>query len=209
MRSHHDLAALRSALQAELPGASAKERLAPQPSGGRLHAPIPDDARSAAVLIALVPDGDALWAPFIERVHVTGDVHSGQIALPGGSCEVGERVLDTALRETHEEIGLPPHTMQALGEMTPQWIPVSGYVVHPVVAVTDRRRELVPDATEVQSAFWLDVQRLRAQPTQWREANRGGQHFRYPGWNIDEGFLWGATAMMLAEFFAVLDSAGL
>jgi len=209
MRSRDDLTALRSALQSELPGARAKEKLAPQPSGGRLYAPIPHDARSAAVLIALVPDGDALWAPFIERVHVAGDVHSGQIALPGGSCEVGEQVLETALRETHEEIGLPPDTMQALGDLTPQWIPVSGYVVHPVVALADRRRDLVPDAVEVQAAFWLDLQRLRAQAPQWREMERGGRRFRSPGWSIDEGFLWGATAMMLAEFFEVLDSAGL
>jgi 8-oxo-dGTP pyrophosphatase MutT (NUDIX family) len=191
-------------LQGERPGLTARQRLSPRPHRGRLSGDVPDDARPAAVLMLLVPEG-GLWMPLMRRQVVDGDRHSGQIAFPGGSFEAGENAVDAALRETHEELGVDPAGVDVLGQLDPQWIPVSGFVVHPVVATAGRRTELVCDPTEVELGFWVDVDALRRAPVRERDAARGERRFTMRGWELPEGFLWGATAMMLAELLALLD----
>ena len=186
------------------PGLSAREALSPRPHRGRLSADVPDDARPAAVLMLLVPEG-GLWMPLMRRTHVDGDRHSGQIALPGGSFEAGENARSAALRETHEELGLDPARMDVLGYLDPQWIPVSGFVVHPVVATAPSREAMVCDPSEVELGFWVEVDHLRRGPVLERPFARGDRNFTMRGWDLPEGFLWGATAMMLAELFAMLD----
>ena len=151
----------------------------------------------------LVPE-DRLWMPLMRRTHVEGDQHSGQIALPGGSFEPGENAAQAALRETYEELGLSSDGMDVLGELDPQWIPVSGFVVHPVVATVGMREEMTCDPKEVEHGFWVDVDRLRRSPIHEREGSRGDRRFTMRGWELAEGYLWGATAMMLAELFALL-----
>lgn len=191
-------------LEGERPGLTARQRLSPRPHRGRLSHDVPDDARPAAVLMLLVPDG-GLWMPLLRRQIVHGDRHSGQIAFPGGSFEAGETAVDAALRETQEELGVDPVGVDVLGQLDPQWIPVSGFVVHPVVATSTRRAEFVCDPTEVELGFWVDVDALRSAQVLERDAVRGDRTFTMRGWDLPEGFLWGATAMMLAELLALLD----
>ena len=82
---------------------------------------------------------------------------------------------------------------------------MSGFVVHPVVATARVRDPMVCDPTEVEHGFWVDVDRLRRAPVRERPYSRGDRDFMMRGWDLPEGFLWGATAMMLAELFALLD----
>lgn len=195
---------LRRALALPLPGDRAKVELAPRPVRGRLGRAAPADARAAAVLVLLVPEAGALHLPLLLRETVYGDVHSGQIALPGGGSDHGEDATDTALREAHEELGIDPRSVDVFGVLSPQWIPVSGYVVTPVVGTCACRPELEPDPSEVAGALWTTVERLQSQPLDLRPWSRGGQTMQCPGWELEEGFLWGATAMILAELLALI-----
>ena len=65
----------------------------------------------------------------MRRTHVEGDVHAGQISLPGGGRHFGETLEQTALREAQEELGIDPGSVRVLGRLSLQWIPVSGYDV--------------------------------------------------------------------------------
>jgi len=190
-------------LAGDRPGLAARAALSPHPHRGRLAVDVPDDARPAAVLMLLVPDG-RLWMPLMRRTHVDGDQHSGQIALPGGSFEAGEDARSAALRETNEELGLDPDRMDVLGQLDPQWIPVSGFVVHPVVATAPVREKMTCDPKEVELGFWVEVDHLRQARVHERPYSSGERQFTMRGWDLPEGFLWGATAMMLAELFAML-----
>lgn len=182
-----------------------RQALSPLPHRGRISSEVPDEARPAAVLMLLVPD-DGLWIPLMRRQVVEGDTHSGQISLPGGALESGEDAIAAALRESHEELGLDPEATEVLGQLDPQWIPVSGYVVHPVVATAAVRTELVCDPGEVELGFWVDFDRLCRAPVLERPARRGDRHFTMRGWELSEGFLWGATAMILAELIALMSA---
>ena len=199
------LARLRAALHPPLPGNAAKARLAPQPDGGRLAQAIPATARPSAVLIALYPEAEDLGLPLLRRRRIDGDVHSGQIALPGGGLEGSESIEEAALREAEEEIGLCPQSVRLVGRLSPQWIPVSGYVVHPVVGWLPARPSTVPDPAEVDSILWARVDQLRHASLQRRPWRRGTHVLQAPGWELPEGFLWGATAMILAELLVALD----
>lgn len=150
----------------------------------------------------LAGDGE-LWMPLMRRQRVEGDLHSGQISLPGGSFEAGEDAVAAALRESHEELGIEASRIDVLGELDPQWIPVSGYVVHPVVAWAPTRAPLVCDPKEVELGFWVDFDRLCRAPVLERPASRADRRFVMRGWDLEQGFLWGATAMLLAELIEI------
>lgn len=190
-------------LRGPRPGAAARQRLSPRPHRGRLAAAVPAGARPAAVLMLLVSD-DGLWLPLMRRRVVPGDRHSGQISLPGGSFEAGESAVDAALREAQEELGIDPGSTSVLGVLDPQWIPVSGFVVHPVVATARRRTDLVCDPAEVECGFWVDFDALRQRPVRDRPAEIDGRSLTMRGWDLEQGFLWGATAMMLAELIELV-----
>ena len=190
-------------LRDDRPGLAARSALSPLPHRGRLSAAIPAEARPAAVLMLVVPERH-LWMPLMRRQRVDGDLHSGQISLPGGVCEPGEDPVSAALRETEEELGIVPSTVTVLGELDPQWIPVSGFVVHPVVATAHARSEMICDPREVDLGFWIDASLLRRAPVIERPGRRGERRFTMRGWELEQGFLWGATAMMLAELLEML-----
>jgi 8-oxo-dGTP pyrophosphatase MutT (NUDIX family) len=165
------------------------------------------EARPAAVLVLLFEQQNELHVPLILRRQFQGDVHSGQISFPGGGSESGESPEQTALREAHEELGIGGESVEMLGRLSPHWIPVSGYLVTPVVGCAAVLPQIVPDPSEVEEVLVVSLDRLAGDEMRARQRRRfSGVEVEVPGWQLPQGFLWGATAMMLAELLAVLPS---
>ena len=167
--------------------------------------PLPN-TRQAGVLLLLYPgQDDILCFPLIRRPRYEG-AHSGQIAFPGGKIEPEDTsIIATALRETKEEIGVEVETGQVLGRLSDLYIPVSRFVVSPVVAHVEAPPVYQTDPFEVESTLDVLAQDFLAPENIAEQViNVRGVTLRAPTYRIQENTIWGATAMMLAEFFAVL-----
>ncbi len=175
------------------------ERIAQTPAHFR---PTPD-YRAAAVLLLLVPDEDGLCVPMIER-PTTMSVHAGQIALPGGRIESGDRdAVDAALRETEEEVGVPREAVRLLGTLGHFPIAVSRFDVLACVGTWRGGSPLVPQPGEVDAAFPVALDALHREHVRHFAGQRYGPR-DYPEYRVDAGGaprrIWGATARILHHF---------
>jgi 8-oxo-dGTP pyrophosphatase MutT (NUDIX family) len=131
--------------------------------------------------------------------------HGGQVSLPGGVIDPGETFEQAALREAHEEVGLPQDQVRALGALTPLDIPVSGFRLHPIVGAIERRPQLTPSYGEVARILEISLDELLAPGCVVQTPReRDGIAFTVPGFHVDDVEIWGATAMVLAEFLSLL-----
>ena len=195
---------LESGFRAELPGAAAQSHLAPRPRRQWPAGSDPEHVRHAAGLLLSFPiDGEAHIILTV-RADTLGR-HGGQVSLPGGVIDAGETVEQAALREAHEEVALPPDAVRVLGRLTPLDIPVSGFRLHPVVAVADAPQTLTPSDREVARILIVAIDALK-DPAAFvaRDAERDGVRFVIPGFHVAGVEIWGATAMVLAEFLVLL-----
>lgn len=188
-----------------LPTGAANGRMAPSPlPPGRLAPPRGHRPREAAVLLLLQEGDGGLRLPLIVRPRADRDAHSGQISFPGGQREGEETPEQTALREAHEEIGVEPGSVQLLGRLAEHWIPVSDFVVRPVVGWTGGRPSYRPQPGEVERIFEQPLHPLLGGELESSFVRRVGEReLRFPCWELPEGRLWGATAMILAELLAL------
>lgn len=206
-RAPHDLPdRLRQRLSRPLPGRHAQVRLAPRPR--QWPAPGVELRPAAALLLLYLREGE-WWLPLTVRVSGLR-AHGGQVSLPGGRLDhPDETVTAAALREAHEEIGVAPADVDVLGLLTPLPIAVSGYLLHPVVGAAPQRPAFVMAPDEVDRVIEVPLARLR-QPDaiNWeRRALSGGSpaSLDVPYFDCGGARVWGATAMVLAEFIAVLE----
>lgn len=129
--------------------------------------------------------------------------HAGQISFPGGRHEAPESLLETALRETEEEVGVPAADLQILGALTPIYIPPSDYEVHPFVAWASSGTPPVFTAAprEVAKIIEAPLPTLLDPSSRIEETwKMGGQQVTVPFYAVQEHKVWGATAVMLSEF---------
>lgn len=194
---------LRAALAAELPGAEAHVRMAPQPRPGWRAGEVPEASRDAAALLCLYPkDGEP---HLVLTVRAVLPHHSGQVSLPGGAREPGETIEQAAVREAAEEIGVDPGSLRLVGGLTPLHIPVSGFTLHPVVAVSYARPDFLGAASEVARIIEVPLDSLtNGRSLRCTRAVRDGVEFDMPYFDLDGEVVWGATAMVLSEFLWVL-----
>ncbi|MDP2004916.1 MAG: CoA pyrophosphatase [Rubrivivax sp.] len=168
---------------------------------------------AAAVLVPLVQRSDGLHVLLTRRTDHLRD-HAGQISFPGGRCEPEDGSAEaTALRETQEEVGLPPSQVDILGRL-PTYTTVTSYVVTPVVALVRAPCTLALDSFEVAEAFEVPMQHLM-NPAHHRRhvfSYQGGERqflsMPWTGTGADgqprEYFIWGATAAMLRNLYRFL-----
>lgn len=196
--------ALSEALAGELPGNAPKREFWPLPVRRWPSDSERATARRAAVLLALHQVEGGFAALLMRRAEFDGDVHSGQLALPGGGIEPDESALEAALRESEEEIGLPPRDVEILGGLSEHWIPVSRYLVSPFVGFVRELPQLRPEPGEVDAVISLPIGVL-LDPARRGHFPRDvrGETLQIPCWKLKEGNLWGATAMILAEFLSI------
>jgi 8-oxo-dGTP pyrophosphatase MutT (NUDIX family) len=208
---------LRERLQAPLPGPEAQRRFAPLPYRDAWDpAARPAHARQAAALLLLYPGALGPSIVLTER-HADLPHHPGQISLPGGRVDDGETAVEAALREAHEEIGLDPSAIRVIGELSTLWVLVSRFVVHPIIAMADERPEFVVSPREVETLIEMPVALLHDPARRrWRHRARRLAEgtdvtIRVPYFALTDAGngaeVWGATAMILGEFGALLDPA--
>ncbi|RRJ85511.1 NUDIX hydrolase [Aestuariirhabdus litorea] len=163
----------------------------------------------AGVLIPLRERGGILEMVLTLRSSQLS-THSGEVAFPGGKWEAGDKDLwHTALRESHEEIGLEPSSVVHLGELGPL-VSRFGIKVTPFVGMIPPDAELYPNPDELESifsvplAFFLQDNRLRTDPIRFQQKTYHVPAYEYEGYQI-----WGLTAVMLVELLNVAFDANI
>lgn len=163
-------------------------------------------AKHGGVLLLLYPQRDELYLVLTQRTDRLPN-HKGQVSFPGGACDPGESFVETALREAREELGIDPAQVSVLGELTPLYISASNFCIHPVVGYTPSPPEFRPNPREVAQvlqapvSIFLNPVIVREERWPWQ-----GIEMRVPYFLLDgQHKVWGATAMVLAEFVAQIE----
>ena len=201
---------LRARLTGPLPGRDAQYKMASLRRLQELElipAP-PPDARVACVLNLLYWHEGNWHTILIERTANPRDRHSGQVSFPGGSWEESDGdLVNVALRETEEEIGVPAGQVEILGQLTNLYIPVSNFLVHPFVGILEGAPGFRPQPGEVEavltpalSVFQTPENRKKTDLT----LHMGITLKDVPYFDVDGRIVWGATAMILSEFLELV-----
>ncbi len=189
-----------------LPGKDAHATMMPFPE--RLNERIADDHSKAAVMILLREIDQKIQFPLILRnAGLVNDPHRGQIGLPGGRFDTTDHNLAfTALRETQEEIGVPAECIKIIGSLSPLYIPVSKNLVQPFIGLLTDEIEYQLQESEVQELFHCSIASItNSDNFQSRTINTSyAKDLKVQGFQIESRWIWGATAMMLAELKAII-----
>lgn len=156
--------------------------------------------RRACVLIPLIRDLSGNWSILFSRRSAQLQAHSGQIAFPGGAVEAGEALEAAAVREAHEEVGIPPQDVELIGRLD-DIVTNSGFLVAPFVGVIARPVTYVLQESEVVEVFDVPVEALldpalpEVRYVSFRERSYPAYYYPY-GHNE----IWGLTGTMLKVF---------
>jgi 8-oxo-dGTP pyrophosphatase MutT (NUDIX family) len=188
--------------------------MSPQPRPWTRPPHLPGEARQGAVLLLLYEQNGVVYIPFIRR-PLTLHHHPGQIAFPGGRREPGETAWHTAVRETEEEIGIPPAELLPLGELGQIYIPPSDFLVQPVVAWHTAVPQFRPHPHEVAELLPLPLSLLLDSATRGIDIDErllpDGTRLNIPYFRVGMGNddkIWGGTAVILNEFLERMAGAG-
>ena len=200
---------LRVRLAGTLPGLDAQARFAPyQVRPGWDPTDFVASSRTAAALLLLYPHEVGTAVPLTVRSSALTR-HAGQISLPGGATDPGETLVEAALREAAEEIGVDTSRVRVIGELTPVHVLVSGFTLHPVVGIVDERPDFRAAPGEVEQILEVALDDLRdASRIRHGTRVREGVAVEYPYFDLLGHQVWGATAMVLGEFICLLEDEG-
>ena len=197
---------IKAELKKDLPGLAYQAKMAPATRLDNYN-PNPDGARKGGVLLLLYYKNSKLQITFIKRAK-DGGAHSGQISFPGGKFEeFDETIIETAKRETFEEIGVDSKQLEILGSLTTLYIPVSNYIVHPIVGFIRNMPEFVVNESEVSEIivspldFFLDDTNIENGEIKL-ELPQTVSDFRRiitPFYKLNGNVVWGATALIFNE----------
>jgi len=157
--------------------------------------------KKAAVMMLFYPKNSQTHLALILRNSYNG-VHSSQIAFPGGKVETGDVDLkQTALRETHEEIGIHPNHIHVVRPFTEVYIPPSNFMVYPFLGYSDKELDFTLQEDEVAGMVELSLDEFLNDNIVMNvvmQTSYAGA-IDVPGFRVREHFIWGATAMMMSE----------
>jgi 8-oxo-dGTP pyrophosphatase MutT (NUDIX family) len=161
---------------------------------------VPDGLRPASVLLLCDPSTQGVPLLFVLRSTKLRQ-HPGQIAFPGGGAEPSDTdVVETALREAGEELGIQPESVEVLGLLSPFSTIVSGRWLTPIVGLQQGPIEFRTDDFEVAEWFQIDIADLLVAPHTVREIERDGMRGRVHYYEAAGRVIWGVTGAILHEF---------
>lgn len=200
--------AVTNVLNVELPSISSHVKMAPLERVKMMEENSYDHSsvRKAAVMMLFYPKNEVTHLVLIVRNSYPG-VHSSQIAFPGGKVEeIDFDLKQTALRETHEEIGIHPNDIDVIRDFSSIYIPPSNFLVYPFLGVSKTeltfklQEEEVAGIIELPLSALLDdtIMSIKNLETSYSKL------IEVPVFQIEEHTVWGATAMMLSELKDVM-----
>ncbi|MEP6804637.1 MAG: CoA pyrophosphatase [Flavobacterium sp.] len=192
----------------ELPAVASHIKMAPKERIQALKNPDLkiENPRIAAVMMLFYPKEGKTHLVLIVRNAYKG-VHSSQIAFPGGKYEITDAdYQQTALRETHEEVGVAPENIEVIKQFTAMYIPPSNFLVHPFLGISKHELLFYPDAREVAAIIELPLSVFLDDEIiiESKLSTSYGDNIIVPAFNIQNHIVWGATAMILSELRDVL-----
>ncbi len=195
---------IKKELKKPLPGLTYQAKMAPKVRLNN-YDPNPPGARKGGVLLLLYYESDKLFITFIKRAE-DGGVHSGQISFPGGKYEANDKsLIDTAKRETFEEIGINGSEVEIIGNLTTLYIPVSNYVVYPTVGFIENIPKFILNKTEVDKVIVLPLKKfLLDSHINTGEVDVRNEKIETLFYKIEGNVIWGATAMIMSEFTEIV-----
>ncbi|MBI1769091.1 MAG: CoA pyrophosphatase [Bacteroidetes bacterium] len=193
-------------LKLPLPGSIAHEPLRATPIGElrpKFDHKVP--AKPGSVLILLYEDNGQIKFPLTKRPDYNG-THAGQVSLPGGKAEPGEDFIQTALRETEEEIGVSKSVVKVIGRLSNFFVIPSNYMITPVVAYAGSKPDFIRQESEVVKILEGNLNSLLSSDAIQVKEIIAAKTYRLmaPHFFIENEIVWGATAMMLNELRVVL-----
>jgi 8-oxo-dGTP pyrophosphatase MutT (NUDIX family) len=159
----------------------------------------------AAVILPLIDVAE----PTLLFTRRTDNVraHKGEISFPGGARHAEDLdLLTTALRETHEELGISPEAFEVLGMLPPTHTMVSGYVIAPFVGRLGQRPQLTPSPVEIAEVLELPISRLLEVEREVEAV--GGLHPTMFVYEVEGYVVWGATGRIVHGLLEILRRQG-
>lgn len=157
--------------------------------------------KKAAVLMLFYPKNQVTHLALIVRNSYPG-VHSSQIGFPGGKVEVFDADLkETALRETHEEVGIHPNKIKIVKPFSEIYIPPSNFLVAPFMGVSHEELTFIPDLDEVKRVLEFSISDFLDEKSivKVKMTTSYATDIEVPAFMVDKYIVWGATAMMMSE----------
>jgi len=163
--------------------------------------------RICAVMIAIYPHENKCYLPMMLR-PTKSRAHPGQISFPGGKKEDQDQdLIETAIREMEEEIGVRVPRRNVLGDLTSVYIPPSNSLVTPIIGFLDEKPSYIPAPDEVEKVLDVSMEDL-ANPTNKRIKKvilTNGEYFEMPAFAVNEVLVWGGTARMIMELNILME----
>ena len=188
---------------------SAQNKMAPNPRASVRPPEKEGDPNKGAVMLIIYNKDNNLNLLLIKRQENL-KTHPGQISFPGGTHEDKETFLETALRETHEEVGIVPDNLDVLGNLNSVYIPPSDFMVYPFVSWHNSLPICTPCNDEVAEIIEVPINEFFKDGAKSSETRINNvSEITVPYFRIKEHKIWGATAMILSELLERFKSAGI
>ena len=158
--------------------------------------------KMASVLLLLYPNEAGEMNFVLTRRRVYNGVHSGQISFPGGKPDhLDNDLWATALRETHEEVGIPSDEVRYIRSLSKLYVPPSDFLIIPYMGYLQSPYVFKPDPKEVEAILEISLMDfINKKSVLTKQLNSNSTCITVPAYIFDQNVVWGATAMILSEF---------
>jgi len=193
---------IKEVLQQPLPGEVSHLKMLPSSRKLKAEPQELKNAKHSGVMLLLFSAENELHTLLIKRTEHMKH-HAGQVAMPGGRVEPGETVLESALRETWEEIGIDSASIQILGVLSDLYVQVSRFLIHPFVGWIPDINNLKINKNEVEKIIAFPLKKMHDEIDE-TDINTVTGAIKVPCFRFEDEIIWGATSMILMEFYDLI-----